>query len=123
MDSAPVDCLASFGSAAGVDLLPDGFTSTTAGLSYSHSPILIVTAANLLRAVDALAAITDKPVLVHDDIGSRAAIVVLLRAAQEMKEASGAVVTIAQFNEWCSGLGVPVAQVWLPEVTKALKSL
>jgi protein tyrosine phosphatase (PTP) superfamily phosphohydrolase (DUF442 family) len=94
-----------------------------AGLVYYHAPILVVTAANLRRAVDALAQIEAKPVLVHDDIGSRAALVVLLRAAQEMKQTSGAVVTMAQFNEWCSGLGVPVAQVWIPEVTKVLQSL
>jgi len=53
------------------------------GVVYRYSPIQIVTAHSLLQAVEAIHNLPT-PLLVHDDSGQRAGLVVLLRAAEQM---------------------------------------
>mmetsp|Transcript_12743 Transcript_12743/g.40684 ORF Transcript_12743/g.40684 Transcript_12743/m.40684 type:complete len:337 (-) Transcript_12743:217-1227(-) len=76
------------------------------GLDYQAAPIYAVNATSLLRALETLRALP-RPVLVHDDVGTRAALVVLLAAAQALRaRRPDQDITSATLQGWADGLGL-----------------
>mmetsp|Transcript_13014 Transcript_13014/g.14921 ORF Transcript_13014/g.14921 Transcript_13014/m.14921 type:complete len:100 (-) Transcript_13014:26-325(-) len=52
------------------------------GITYCYAPVLLVTSQTLIEVLQKFQDLPT-PILVHDDIGQRAGLVVLLRAAQQ----------------------------------------
>jgi len=74
------------------------------GVVYVDSPVYLINKQNLMNALQDVGRIP-KPVLVHDDIGYVAALVVLLAAAKEMMAANPKQkVTVEDVLKWGAGL-------------------
>jgi len=79
------------------------------GVKYVASPMFMVTPRNLEKAMDTLCDMP-KPVLVHDDTGSRACLVTLMVAARQMNSAAVASSSATRvdwdtISGWARGLG------------------
>lgn len=86
----------------------EGATAKGAGVQYKESPLLLVTASNVLKVLAEVAALP-RPVLVHDDVGISAGLVVLLAAANEMLLANPKQpISSATVMEWASGLKLDI---------------
>ena len=78
------------------------------GVAYTHHELHVINEVSVLRAVDALRALIKRcaPVLVHDDCGVRAALVVSVHAALLMNEADPGKVDASTVLSWGKDLGV-----------------
>jgi glutaredoxin/protein tyrosine phosphatase (PTP) superfamily phosphohydrolase (DUF442 family) len=79
------------------------------GVSYLAQPILVVTAVSVHKALDALQRLR-APVLVHDDAGHRAGMLVLLAAARQLARTRGSPVPDATLMGWAKDLGLDLKQ-------------
>jgi protein tyrosine phosphatase (PTP) superfamily phosphohydrolase (DUF442 family)/glutaredoxin len=79
------------------------------GVAYLAQPIMVVTAAGVLKALEALQRLP-APVLVHDDAGHRAGMLVLLAAARQLARARGGAVPDATLMGWAKDLGLELKQ-------------
>lgn len=114
-----LECLKSFGVTSVLNILrPDSpaYSSneepicTSAGVQYAALPIYVLTEQNLLRALDKLSQM-ETPVLVHDDVGIRAGLLVLLSAANDMLRVNPAQpIKSGTLIKWGAGLGLDLRQ-------------
>ncbi|GBG24143.1 Hypothetical Protein FCC1311_003612 [Hondaea fermentalgiana] len=110
-----LEALKSFGVASVLNILrPDAGAyspkeepiCTSSGIAYAEFPIYALTEPSLLKALEKLSEMS-RPVLVHDDVGLRAGMLVLLAAANEMLLANAAQsIPAVTLLKWAKGLGL-----------------